>query len=274
MVHYRRISIGGRKRPPFLTVPFCLSGSQLFDPVQACIKKHPIAFAEIVFVFIQFRNEITVALASAFAHPVVFAVFTVQRQLSGTFDKCNFFSLFVRLGEVVFVKIPEKIFVKHIEITRVDVVVCLYDILDAAYAALIAGSWKVSGSHADVVLELTDIWRVASQTVLIAEVKKINKKLTVEFWRQCVWRFSMSFFQRIKSGNVLLVQPVSFLIITIYGPGFFCDGGCDNRQNVVIHLETVHQICCVQDSGKSLASAFVMAQRIVDFFCSVYRKSD
>lgn len=45
----------------------------------------------------------------------------MRRKLSGTFDKCDFFSFFIRLSKAVLIKIPKKIFIEHIKITGVDV---------------------------------------------------------------------------------------------------------------------------------------------------------
>ena len=44
----------------------------------------------------------------------------------------------------------------------------------------------------------------------------------------------------------------------------------NNRQDIVIHLKTIHQCRSMQDFGKSFTTGFVMTQGIVNFFSSVY----
>ena len=84
----------------------------------------------------------------------------------------------------------------------------------------------------------------------------------------------MCLFERIQTCYILLVIPALFFIEIIY----FCNIGCNflihNCKDIVFHTITIHQFCCMADALESWFAIFAVAVGIMNFFCSINRKSD
>ena len=166
-----------------LTSPFPIpdlshSRRNLSPNVHDCViiffKKHLKTLTKIAFIGSVSRIIIPAALAASPAEPVIAAFMTCFINHPRTLDKPDFFTALINLIQPVFIKIPKTIFIQHVEITGIDASVRLGYILNTTYAALVAGFCHVSGSQADIILELPDIWLFLMLQVTIPEEEQIN----------------------------------------------------------------------------------------------------
>ena len=153
--------------------------------------------------------------ASAPANAEILAGKALFARFQAALQKSDHFRVFCDFEKALAVDVAQKIFVRRVEIARIDVAVCFHDeprVAMAVHAAKLGGKTEIIS---DEIVQLSFADEASGEIVLDVERKELSEEVSV-FFRGGIEVLGRLFGQRSETGNELKIFKVVALEKSVY----------------------------------------------------------
>ena len=153
--------------------------------------------------------------ASASANAEILAGKALFARFQAALQKFDHFRVFCNFEKALSVDVAQKIFVRRVEIARIDVAVCFHDeprVAMAVHAAKFGGKTEIIS---DEIVQLSFADEVARKIVLDVERKELSEEVSI-FFRGRIEVLGRLFGQRPEAGNELKIFKIVALEKSVY----------------------------------------------------------